>query len=82
MTSIKTVPPDKAAGNIKRCYEQIYALYPQEYATEVASIKRSDGSADSISAAHSLIPEAMRHGMSELGVLLARICRYPDGSMR
>ena len=31
---------------------------------------RPDGSSDSIVAAHSLIPEAMRHIMSGLGVLL------------
>ena len=34
------------------------------------ALRRPDGTNDSIVAAHSLIPEAMRHLMSGLGVLL------------
>jgi hypothetical protein len=37
---------------------------------EVPALKRPDGSADSITAAHSLIPMAMQHAMSAYAVLL------------
>jgi hypothetical protein len=56
---------------LRRVYEAIRALYPREYGGEpVASLVRPDGTSDSITAAHSLIPEAMRHMMSGLGALL------------
>jgi hypothetical protein len=71
MTWIKTTPAVDAGPDLKQCYAAIYALYPSEYALDVPAVKRPDGSADSITAAHSLIPEAMRHAMSTLGVLLA-----------
>jgi hypothetical protein len=71
MTWIKTIPPDEAGEEVRRCYETVYALYPPEYRDDVASLRRPDGGSDSIVAAHSLIPEAMRHLMSGLGVLLA-----------
>jgi hypothetical protein len=70
MTWIKTVPPAQADPELKRCYEETYALYPPEYAGEVAAVRRPDGSSDSITAAHSLIPQALRHSMSTLAVLL------------
>jgi hypothetical protein len=71
MTWIQTVPPDEAGDDLRRCYEAIYALYPPEYRDAVPSLRRADGGEDSIVAAHSLIPQAMRHLMSGLGVLLA-----------
>jgi hypothetical protein len=70
MTWIKIVPPDQADPVLQACYEAVYRLYPKEYQGEVAAVTRPDGSADSIVAAHSLIPEALRHSMSTLGVLL------------
>jgi hypothetical protein len=73
MTWIKVVPPGEADENLRRCYESVYALYPPEYAVDVPSVQRPDGTSDSITAAHSLIPEAMRHAMSTFGVLL-----HPD----
>jgi hypothetical protein len=45
-------------------------LYPAEYMAEVPALQRPDGAADSITAAHSLIPQAMLHAMSAYGVLL------------
>jgi len=71
MTWIKTVPPEEADPKLKRCYEAVCVLYPPEYAGEVPSVRRADGTADSITAAHSLIPEALRHGLSIYGVLLS-----------
>jgi hypothetical protein len=71
MTWIKTVLPEQADEALRRCYEAVYALYPAEYRDEVPAVTRPDGGGDSIVAAHSLIPEAMRHAMSTFGVLLA-----------
>ena len=71
MTWIKTVQPADAPQPLKSCYESVYALYPPEYGTEVTAVQRSDGSADSIVAAHSLIPQALRHALSAYGVLLS-----------
>jgi hypothetical protein len=71
MAWIRTVPYDRADDDLKRVYEQVRALYPAEYGgPPVPSLVRPDGSSDSIVAAHSLIPEAMRHMMSGLAVLL------------
>ncbi len=71
MTWIKTIPPAQADAHLRTCYEAVYALYPPEYGAEVPAVQRSDGSADSIVASHSLIPEALRHAMSAFGVLLS-----------
>lgn len=70
MTWIKTVPPQEADAELRRIYEEVRALYPAEYRDPVASLVRPDGGSDSIVAAHSLLPEAMRHMMSGLAVLL------------
>jgi hypothetical protein len=70
VTWIKTVPPTEASPELRECYEAVYSLYPAEYMTEVTSLKRPDGSADSITATHSLIPKALRHAMSAYAVLL------------
>jgi hypothetical protein len=71
MTWIQTVPPEQANAELKGCYEAVYALYPPEYGAEVAAVRRPDGGADSIVAAHSLIPQALRHALSAYGVLLS-----------
>lgn len=70
MTWIKTTPAENADPELRRIYEAIYALYPGEYRDAVPSLIRPDGGSDSITAAHSLIPEAMRHMMSGLAALL------------
>lgn len=71
MTWIKHIPYEQADEELKRVYESVRSLYPVEYAgPPVPSLVRPDGGADSIVAAHSLIPEAMRHMMSGLAVLL------------
>lgn len=71
MTWIKQIPYDQAGDDLKKVYESVRALYPVEYGgPPVASLVRPDGGSDSIVAVHSLIPEAMRHMMSGLGVLL------------
>ena len=69
MPWIKTTPIEEAGPELRAVYEAIYALYPAEYAVPVASLVRPDGGSDSIVAAHSLIPEAMRHMMSGLAMM-------------
>ena len=71
MTWIKTIPPAEADAELRACYDATYALYPAEYQIEVPAVQKPDGSADSIVAAHSLIPQALRHAMSAYGVLLS-----------
>ncbi len=71
MTWIKTVPVELADDALRLCYEAITRLFPPEYRDEVAAVRRPDGSSDTISAAQSLIPEAMRHAMSTFGALIA-----------
>jgi hypothetical protein len=70
MTWIKTIPPEQADEHLRSIYESVRALYPREYRDPVASLVRPDGGSDSVMAAHSLIPEAMRHMFAGLAVLL------------
>ena len=70
MTWIRTVEPHEADPDLRRLYEQVRAMYPVEYSTTVPAVSRPDGTSDSVMAAHSLIPEAMRHMMSGLAVML------------
>jgi hypothetical protein len=71
MTWIRTVPSEHAGPNLGPIYDALYALFPPEYlSAPIASLIRPDGGTDSIVAAHSLIPDAMRHMMSGLAALL------------
>lgn len=71
MTWIRHIPYEQADDELRQTYEAVRSLFPVEYAgPPVPSLVRSDGGIDSISAVHSLIPEAMRHLMSGLAVLL------------
>jgi hypothetical protein len=71
MTWIRVISPDQADNKLREAYGAVYPLYPDEYRAEVPAVQRPDGSADSIVAAHSLIPDALKHGMATLGVLLS-----------
>ncbi len=71
MTWIKTISVEEAKTELRKCYAAVYALYPPEYRQQVPALTKADGTSDSIIAAHSLIPEAMRHAMSLYGVLLS-----------
>ncbi|MDY3556102.1 hypothetical protein R5W24_005265 [Gemmata sp. JC717] len=68
MPWIRTVPPDQADAALRAVYESVYALYPPEYGPPVPALP--GGAADGVVAAHSLIPEAMRHMMSGLAVMM------------
>jgi hypothetical protein len=70
MAWIETTPRDEAGPELRAAYEAVYALYPAEYAVTVPALVRPDGTSESIGAAHSLIPEAMRHMMSGFAVLM------------
>ena len=71
MTWIKTVPPSAADGELLAIYQELRGMYPPEYFGEpVPALVRPDGTSDSISQAHSLIPEAMRHMFAGLAALL------------
>lgn len=72
MTWIPTIPPQLAEGELRDAYQSTYALYPPEYGTVIAkALRRPDGMSDSIVAAHSLIPQALRHSMSAFGAMLS-----------
>lgn len=71
MPWIPVIPFEHADATLQEAYQAVYALYPAEYRGEVDAVKRPDGSADSIVAAHSLIPQALRHSMSAFGAMIA-----------
>lgn len=71
MTWINTISPAQANGLLLESYQKISALYPPEYRSEVAAVTRSDGTADSIIAAHSLLPQVMEPIFVALGRLLS-----------
>jgi hypothetical protein len=71
MAWIKTIPFENADPALKEIYLAFRSLYPGEYSEPVPNLVGPDGMDESISSAHSLIPEAMRHMMSGFGVLLA-----------
>ncbi len=71
MTWIKTTTRDEAGPALRAVYDAIYPLYPAEYADSIPAVTRPDGGSDSVTAAHSLIPDAMKHMMSGFAVMLA-----------
>jgi hypothetical protein len=70
MTWIRIIPPDQADADLRQRYERLYTLYPPEYGPDVEAIRNPDGTTDSITAAHSLIPAALEHAMATFAVLL------------
>jgi hypothetical protein len=71
MTWITTIPPGQAGDELAAVYQRIYALYPAEYLAEVPAVTRPDGTADSIIAAHSLLPGVMEPIFTAFARLLA-----------
>ena len=69
MTWLSTIPYEQADPALRQVYEQLRALYPPDYATNVPSLTQ-EGQGDSVVAAHSLIPEAMWHMMAGYAALL------------
>src|SRR5262249_40891745 len=46
-TWIRVIPPDRADEPLRDAYGGVYPLYPPEYRSEVPTVQRPDGSADS-----------------------------------
>jgi len=67
MTWIRTIPPDEADDKLRKALEGQRDLYPEEYA---APVHPAEGGS-SITASHSLIPEALYHAFATFGVLMS-----------
>jgi hypothetical protein len=70
MTWIATIPPAQADCRLQQIYRGLYALFPPDYLTEVPAVTRADGTTDSITAAHSLLPEVMEPILTAFARLL------------
>jgi hypothetical protein len=68
MTWIKTVRMDEDE-RVKKAIEAERRLYPPEYRTPAPAVDR--GEAESITASHSLIPDALYHSFSAFGTMLS-----------
>ena len=68
MTWIKTLRMDEDE-RVKKAIEDERKLYPAEYRTPVPAVDR--GQAESITASHSLIPDALFHSFSAFGAMLS-----------
>jgi hypothetical protein len=68
MTWIKTFRMDEDE-RVKQAIEAERKLYPVEYRTPAPAV--DSGEANSITASHSLIPDALYHSFSAFGAMLA-----------
>ena len=68
MTWIKTLRMDEDE-RVKKAMEDERKLYPAEYRTPAPAVDR--GEAESITASHSLIPDALFHSFSAFGAMLS-----------
>ena len=68
MTWIKTVRMDEDE-NVKQAIEKYRKLYPGEYRTPVPAVDR--GEASTITASHTLIPDALFHSFSAYGAMMS-----------
>ena len=68
MTWIKTFRMDEDE-RVKQAIEAERKLYPVEYRTPAPAV--DNGEASSITASHSLIPDALYHSFSAYGAMLA-----------
>jgi hypothetical protein len=68
MTWIKTLRMDEDE-RVKKAIEDERKLYPAEYRTPAPAVDR--GEAESITASHSLIPDALYHSFSAFGTMLS-----------
>jgi hypothetical protein len=68
MTWIKTLRMDEDE-RVKKAIEDERKFYPAEYRTPAPAVDR--GEAESITASHSLIPDALFHSFSAFGAMLS-----------
>jgi uncharacterized peroxidase-related enzyme len=69
MTWIKTVPLSEADETLRQALHEQRTLYPPEYAQQVPGLPDKDD--DGIVAAHSLIPEALKHAFATFAACMA-----------
>jgi hypothetical protein len=69
VTWIKTIAPSEGDEALQQARAKQRELYPIEYATPVAAVFQ--GEAASITASHSLIPDALYHAFSTFGALMS-----------
>jgi hypothetical protein len=67
MAWIKTIPFEEADEKLQKILEAQRSLYPKEYGMPAPAILKDE----SIMATHTLIPDALLHIFSGLGVLLS-----------
>lgn len=70
MAWIRTIPPEQADPALLELYGRLRTQYPAEYADPVPTLVRADGTAESVVASHSMLPQAMYHMFAGLGALL------------
>jgi hypothetical protein len=68
MTWIKTLRMDEDE-RVKKAIEAERKLYPPEYKIPASAVDR--GESESITASHSLIPDALYHSFSAFGAMMA-----------
>jgi len=68
MTWIKTVRMDEDE-KVKQAIEKYRKLYPEEYRTPVSAVDK--GEASTITASHTLIPDALFHSFSAFGAMMS-----------
>jgi hypothetical protein len=68
MTWIRTIPLSEADDELRKAMEGQNGLYPIEYA---APVHPSDAGGASITASHSLIPQALYHAFATFGSLMS-----------
>ncbi|MBC7528892.1 MAG: peroxidase-related enzyme [Chthonomonadaceae bacterium] len=71
MTWIKTIPISQGDALLRKAVEEQDALYPSDYSVQVPGLPPDDYAG--IVAAHSLIPEALKHAFATFGA-----CMSPD----
>jgi hypothetical protein len=68
MTWIRTIPLSEADDELREAMEAQKDLYPKEYGEPVHP---AEGGGSSITASHSLIPQALKHAFSTFGALMS-----------
>ena len=69
MTWIKTIPISQGDARLRNAVLEQDALYPPEYALQVPGLPDDDDGG--IVAAHSLLPDALKHAFATFGALMA-----------
>ncbi len=71
MTWIKTTPPRDATGELQAAYQSLSRSFPGEYQQPVDTLRKSDGSTDSIVESHSPLPKVLQPMFTALAELMS-----------